>query len=152
MRLFYFFFYHSSVGSDDGNRSSISIPTTCKAVNLSNDLQLGGQQLMDSIFGKDDSDNELDKDSSLIQAVSKPSFFSYQILTGKNAADNGVLIEEEIQFKLDQNYRRAIKDFQLSIETVLRYIEYNQPFKTFLSSANRLPIRTTIVFLQLTQA
>jgi hypothetical protein len=94
---------------------------------------------MDSIFGQDDSDNELDKDSSLIQAVSKPSLFSYQILTGKNAADNGVLLEEEIQFKLNQNYRRAIKDFQLSIETVLRYIEYNQPFKTFFIICESAP-------------
>ena len=107
-------------------------------LSIGNKLQPGGRQLMDSIFGEDS-----DSDSNLNAPISKKVresanlnsqmaiCYNYEILTAQTAVENRNLLQQEIMRKLHENYNRAKKDFQLTIETVLRYIEYNMSFKTF---------------------
>ena len=94
-------------------------------------LQHGGMELMESIFGED-SDNE-------IQDASNSNFFQFQILSADNEESNRILLQQEIHNKLHEHYRRAIKDFQLTIETVFRYIEYKLPFQTFFIICESAP-------------
>ena len=100
-------------------------------LSIGNKLQPGGRQLMDSIFGEDS-----DTDSNLNAQISKEVresanlnsqiaiCYNYEILTAQTAVENRNLLQQEIMRKLHENYNRAKKDFQLTIETVLRYIEY----------------------------
>jgi len=116
-----------------------------------------GQQLVDSIFGEDsDTDpenNSLRESANLNTQIAGNSSvresanlntqiaipFNFQILTAKTSAENGTLITEEVMRRLDENYKRAKDDFQLSIETILRYLEYNMSFKNFFLLCESAP-------------
>ena len=109
-------------------------------ISISKEHQPCGQQLEDSIFGEDsdtDPENNSVRESANLntQIAGNSSVresanlntqiaipFNFQILTAKTSAENGTLIREEVMRRLDENYKRAKDDFQLSIETILRYL------------------------------
>ena len=118
----------------DSAGPAAEFPPTLPALadlSIDNKLQKGGQELIDSIFG-DDSDNE-------IQVASKSTVFNYQILSGDNEESNRTLLQQEIHRKLHEHYSRSVRDFQLTIETVFRYIEYKKPFQTFFLICESAP-------------
>ena len=111
-------------------------------ISIRNKLQPGGQQLMDLIFGDDSDDTEpenrsLRESATLNVQIAIP--FNFQILTAKTSEENGTLLQQEVILRLHENYKRAKTDFQLTIETILRYLEYNMSFKTFFIFCDSAP-------------
>ena len=106
-----------------------------------NSLQPGGQALMDSIFGEE-SDTEPENRSPIQLATLNAQVaipYDFQILTAKTPQANGSILQQEVIFRLHENYKRAKADFQLTIETILRYLEYNMSFKTFFIFCESAP-------------
>ena len=48
-------------------------------------------------------------------------------------------MEQSVILRLHENYKRAKADFQLTIETILRYLEYNMSFKTLFIFCESAP-------------
>ena len=99
------------------------------------------QEKKDSIFAED-SDTESEKlslrESATLNAqIAIP--YNFQILTAKTSKENGTILEREVILRLHENYKRAKEDFQLTIETILRYLEYNMSFKTFFIFCESAP-------------
>ena len=99
------------------------------------------QEKKDSIFAED-SDTESEKlslreSATLNVQIAIP--YNFQILTAKTSKENGNILEREVILRLHENYKRAKEDFQLTIETILRYLEYNMSFKTFFIFCESAP-------------
>ena len=111
------------------------------SVDSAEELQSAGQELIHSIFG-DDSDTEpetlsLRESATLNAQIAIP--YNFQILTAKTSKENGTILQQEVILRLHDNYKRAKEDFQLTIETILRYLEYNMSFKTFFIFCESAP-------------
>jgi len=109
---------------------------------LSNLPEPGRQQLMDSIFDQDsdtDLENRSVRESSANLNTKIVIPFTFQILTAKSSAENSILLEQEVIHRLHENYKRAKEDFQLTIETILRYLQYNMSFKSFFIVCESAP-------------
>ena len=131
--LFYF---------DCNNNHYFILSVDSAVVQLKNkDLQSGCQELMDSIFGED-SDTEPEKRSPRESAKLNAQIaipYNFQILIAKTSQENGTILQQEVILRLHENYKRAKADFQLTIETILRYLEYNMSFRTFFIFCESAP-------------
>jgi len=74
---------------------------------------------------------KLSRRQRALQLSVVPRSFEYQILTGNTLVETNEGIQNAILEKLRKNFESKEKEFKLTLETILRYSQFNQPFKAF---------------------
>jgi hypothetical protein len=133
---------------DCNNNHYFILSDDSAVVQLKNkDLQSGGQELLDSIFGED-SDTEPEKRSpkesaTLIAQIAIPS--NFQILIAKTSQENGTILQQEVILTdLMKITRRQKQTFSLQLKPFYGILNTICPTGRFLSFVSRLHIRSTM--------